>query len=47
MYHGGTLVALLWIVGFASRLKDEVLDRAAEQLHIEAEGVSRALGARR
>ncbi len=43
---GGTLVALLWIVGFASRFKDEVLDRAAHQLRAEAEAVSRALGAR-
>lgn len=43
---GGTLVALLWIVGFASRFKDEVLDRAAEQLRVEAETVSKALGAR-
>src|SRR6266516_5104803 len=34
---GGTLVALLWIVGFASRFKDEVLDSAAEQLRMEAE----------
>lgn len=43
---GGTLVAFLWIVGFTSRFKDEVLDLAAEQLRAEAEGVSRALGAR-
>jgi IclR family transcriptional regulator, KDG regulon repressor len=43
---GGTLVAFLWIVGFSSRFKDEVLDRAAEQLRAEAGGVSRALGAR-
>jgi len=43
---GGTLVALLWIVGFASRFKDEVLDRAAEQLRAESETVSQALGAR-
>src|SRR6266705_4322988 len=43
---GGILVALLWIVGFASRFKDEVLNRAAEQLRVEAEAVSRALGAR-
>jgi len=43
---GGTLAALLWIVGFASRFKDEILDRAAEQLRVEAEAVSRALGAR-
>ena len=44
--EGGTLVALLWIVGFASRFKDEVLDRSAEQLRAEAEAVSQALGAR-
>ena len=43
---GGTLVAFLWIVGFSSRFKDEVLDRAAEQLRAEAEAVSQALGAR-
>ncbi len=42
----GTQVALLWIVGFSSRFKDEVLDRAAEQLRAEAETVSQALGAR-
>src|SRR5437764_2188083 len=41
---GGTLAALLWIVGFASRFKDEILGRAAEQLRVEAEAVSRALG---
>ena len=44
---GGTLVALLWIVGFASRFKDEFLDRAAEQLRAEAETVSQSLGARK
>src|SRR6266487_2161751 len=43
---GGTLIALLWIVGFASRFKDEVLDRAAEQLRTEAVTVSQALGVR-
>lgn len=43
---GGMLVALLWIVGFASRFKDEILDRTAERLSAEAEAVSRALGAR-
>jgi IclR family transcriptional regulator, KDG regulon repressor len=43
---GSTLVAFLWIVGFTSRFKDEVLDRAAKQLRIEAGTVSRALGAR-
>lgn len=44
---GRTLVALLWIVGFASRLKNEALDRAAEQLLEEAKTISRALGAKR
>jgi DNA-binding IclR family transcriptional regulator len=44
---GGTLVALLWIVGFASRLKHEALDRAAGQLLAEAQAVSLALGAKR
>src|SRR6266581_9138577 len=43
---GGTLVALLWIVGFASRFKDEALDRAAGQLRAESEKVSQSLGAR-
>lgn len=43
---GGSLVALLWIVGFASRLKDEALERAARQLHTEAMTISQALGAR-
>ncbi|HEY7415938.1 MAG TPA: IclR family transcriptional regulator [Ktedonobacteraceae bacterium] len=43
---GGTLVALLWIVGFASRLKNEALERAAEQLRTEALAVSQALGAK-
>lgn len=43
---GGTLVALLWIVGFASRLKNEALDCAAEQLREEALAVSQALGAK-
>ncbi len=43
---GSTLVAFLWIVGFTSRFKDEVLDRAAKQLRVEAETISRSLGAR-
>lgn len=43
---GGSLVALLWIVGFASRLKDESLERAARQLHTEARNISQALGAK-
>lgn len=43
---GGTLVALLWIVGFASRFGEEALDHAAQQLHTEAVAVSYSLGAR-
>ncbi|HEU0002451.1 MAG TPA: IclR family transcriptional regulator [Ktedonobacteraceae bacterium] len=43
---GGTLVALLWIVGFASRFKDEALERAAGQLRAEATAVSQSLGAK-
>ncbi len=43
---GGTLVALLWIVGFASRFKDEALERAGQQLRSEAMEVSHSLGAR-
>jgi DNA-binding IclR family transcriptional regulator len=43
---GGVLVALLWIVGFTSRFKDDVLDQAAHELHIEAEAISRSLGAK-
>ena len=43
---GGVLVALLWIVGFASRLRDEALDRAAQQLRAEVVTVSQALGVR-
>jgi len=44
---GGTLVALLWIVGFASRFKDEALNRAAEQLRTESDAISQSLGARK
>jgi len=43
---GGVLVALLWIVGFASRFKDESLERAAGQLREEAMTISQALGAK-
>ena len=42
---GNTMVALLWIVGFASRWGDEALNRAAQQLHTEVTTVSHALGA--
>jgi DNA-binding IclR family transcriptional regulator len=44
---GGALVALLWIVGFASRFRDEALERAAQQLRAEVVAVSQPLGARR
>lgn len=43
---GDTLLAFLWIVGFASRFNSEVLDRAVQQLRAETETVSQALGAR-
>jgi IclR family transcriptional regulator, KDG regulon repressor len=43
---GGTLIALLWIVGFASRFRDEALDRAAQQLRTEAKEISHSLGVR-
>ena len=42
-----TLLALLWIVGFSSRFKDEVLERVAEQLRTETVAISHSLGARR
>ncbi len=41
-----TLVALLWIVGFASRFIDEAIERAGQQLRAEAETISRSLGGR-
>jgi DNA-binding IclR family transcriptional regulator len=41
---GGRLVALLWMVGFASRFSEKALERAAQELRIEAETISRALG---
>jgi DNA-binding IclR family transcriptional regulator len=41
---GGNVVALLWIVGFASRFTDETFDRAMQQLHAEAVTISQALG---
>jgi DNA-binding IclR family transcriptional regulator len=40
------LVALLWVVGFASSFDDEALHHAAQQLRSEAETISRSLGAR-
>jgi DNA-binding IclR family transcriptional regulator len=44
---GGTLTALLWVVGFASRFRDEALECAARKLRSEAAEVSHALGASR
>jgi DNA-binding IclR family transcriptional regulator len=41
---GGTLVALLWGVGFASRWHGEALEQAAQQLHAEAIAISSSLG---
>lgn len=38
------VVALLWIVGFASRFDDTTMSRAVEQLHNEADAISQALG---
>jgi DNA-binding IclR family transcriptional regulator len=41
---GGVLVALLWVVGFASRLEDSALADAAADLLTEAQTISHALG---
>jgi DNA-binding IclR family transcriptional regulator len=41
---GGTLVALLWAVGFASRWSGDALEQAAQHLHAEAIVISSALG---
>jgi IclR family KDG regulon transcriptional repressor len=43
---GKALVALLWIVGFASRFDDEAMQRAAQHLRAEALEISRLLGMR-
>ena len=43
---GGVLVALLWIAGFASHFGAEAMRNAAQQLHAEAEAISRSSGAR-
>jgi DNA-binding IclR family transcriptional regulator len=42
---GSTLVALLWIVGFASRFGDGEMRLASQELRAEAEAISRSLGA--
>lgn len=41
---GNTLVAMLWIVGFASRWNKDAIERAVLQLRTEAVAVSSALG---
>ncbi|HCI78524.1 MAG TPA: hypothetical protein DHW02_02400 [Ktedonobacter sp.] len=41
---GSTLVALLWIVGFASRWDKEAIERVAPQLRTEAIAISAKLG---
>ncbi len=43
---GGALLALLWVVGFASSFGAEALRRAGQQLRADAETISRSLGAR-
>ncbi len=40
---GGLLVALLWVVGFASRFGEEAMQRARQQLRAEAGALSRSL----
>jgi len=41
----GALVALLWVVGFASHFDAEAMHHAGQQLRTEAETISRSLGA--
>ncbi|GAC1370453.1 MAG: IclR family transcriptional regulator [Ktedonobacteraceae bacterium] len=41
---GGTLVALIWVVGFASRWSGEALEHAAQHVRSEALAISSALG---
>ena len=43
---GEKLIALLWIVGFASRFDGELLQRAAQQLRAETTEISRLLSMR-
>lgn len=40
-----SLVALLCVLGFASHFHDEAMQQAGQQLMVEAEGISRSLGA--
>lgn len=44
---GAALAALLWIVGFTSRLNEESMQRAARLMTGEADQISQALGAKR
>jgi DNA-binding IclR family transcriptional regulator len=41
---GDAAVALLWVVGFASRFTDQAFDLAIQQLRTEADRISHALG---
>jgi IclR family transcriptional regulator, KDG regulon repressor len=43
---GGILAALLWVAGFTSHFSEEAMQRARQQLRMEAETISRSLGAR-
>jgi DNA-binding IclR family transcriptional regulator len=43
---GKALIALLWVVGFASRFSTEAMQQIAQQLQIEAMQISQLLGAR-
>ena len=42
----GTLVALLWTIGFASQFDDATIERAGQLLRAEAKSISQALGDR-
>jgi DNA-binding IclR family transcriptional regulator len=42
--RGSALVALLWVVGFATHLPEEAMAGAGQRLRAEAEAISRALG---
>ncbi len=43
---GNALMALLWVAGFTSHFGEEAMQRARQQLRMEAETISRSLGAR-
>jgi DNA-binding IclR family transcriptional regulator len=40
---GGALAGVLWVVGFATRLAGDVMNRAGELLHEEAEAIAQAM----